>query len=340
MPPGSLVYTGKKTEVQPNVYLYEYNGEEWLEKAAKDRLPDASTVADKIRWYEVRGLHNLTLIEQIGRQFGIHPLALEDALDVEQRPKFEEYDNGLFLIVESISWDATTLSVSLEQVSFFTGENFVVSFQENDGDLFAPVRERLTTARGKIRRRGADYLTYALIDNLVDNYYVIIDNIEESLEEVEDVILGNAQQPVKSRIHRLKVANLRIRKAIAPLREAMGRFYRSESPIIKEGTPVFLRDLYDHVVQIADSVETNRDLLNNLHELYLSEISYRMNNVIQILTIISTIFIPLTFLVGVYGMNFEHMPELSWRYGYFFVWILMVAIVLALLVFFRKRKWI
>lgn len=339
LPPGTLIYTGKKKGIPPNVILLQYDPEAIFEYSMKDQLPEPQPGA-YTNWYDVRGLHNIVLIETLGQRFNIHPLVLEDVLNTQQRPKMEEYPNGIFFIVEALTWDAGNCALKTEQVGIYTTEDWVITFQEDEDDLFPSVRERLHTGKGRIRQRGPDYLTYALIDHIIDYYYIILDQIEEEIELLEQEILTTPKAETKARIHKVKTAVLRMRKAVGPSREAISRLYRINHPVFKEETAVFIRDLHDHIAQITDSIETYRDMINGLYDLYLSEISFKMNNIMQILTIISTIFIPLTFLVGVYGMNFDHMPELHGRYSYFALWGIMGLIFVAQLLFFRSRRWL
>lgn len=339
LPPGTLIYTGKHKLDTAQVLLFEYCEDRYVEQKAHDRLPTPQE-NNYTHWYDIRGLHNVRLIEDIGAKFDIHPLILEDILNIEQRPKFEEYDNGLFIIAEFLHFDHQTLEVETEQVSIFVGDRYIISFQEKETDLFAAVRERLEAAKGRLRKRGADYLAYALLDAVVDHYFEILDNIEEVLDNLESEILTQPGNHCKAQIHGLKLNSLYMRKHITPLREAVAQFSRCDAPIIQSETGLFLRDLYDHVVRVVDMLETQRDLLNGLYDLYLSGISYKMNNVMQILTIISTIFIPLTFLAGIYGMNFDNMPELHWKYGYFILLASMLLTALGLLYAFYKKKWL
>ena len=338
-PPGSLVYTGDKPHDRTRVQLTEYDPEHLREGTGHDSLP-AIENESFVHWYDLRGLNNVGLIETVGRTFDIHPLALEDILDTSQRPKYEEFTNGFFLILHAVDWDMEKSRLRKEQVALFCGENLVISFQEFTTDVFAPVRDRLRNGRGKIRLRGADYLAYALTDTLVDNYLHVLDRIQEEIEVLEDDVNSRPSPKLKDKIHRIKRAILEFRRICTPMREAILRFQRDENPFIKDQTPIFLRDLVDHIIQVTDSIDTYRDMLNSLQDLSLAELSYRMNNVIQVLTIISTIFIPLTFLVGVYGMNFDYMPELHWRYGYFLVWLLMIVISLLLVGLFRRKRWL
>ncbi|MCB0571243.1 MAG: magnesium/cobalt transporter CorA [Phaeodactylibacter sp.] len=338
--PGTLVFTGNKKVEYPNVTLIQYDREgELLESHALDTAPEAD---DKrhVTWYDVRGLHKVELIESLGNRYGIHPLVMEDILDTQQRPKFEEYEGAFFFIVQALSFDEAELRIKTEQVSFYAGSGFVLTFQEDEADLFPGVRERIQSSHGRLRKRGADYLAYALLDNIVDHYYVVLDQMEEVMNQLEDEILSDPSRKIKSKIHSLKLQSILLRKSVSPLREAISRFSRSESTLIEENTRLYLRDLYDHTIQVMDTIETSRDVVSGLYDLYLSEISFRMNTVMQVLTIISTIFIPLSFLAGVYGMNFDHMPELHLKYGYYLLWGLMIAIALGLVYWFRRKKWL
>lgn len=338
--PGSLIFTGQKKLEQAQVTLVEYSAEgEVYEQKAEGRIPDPGATA-MVRWYDIRGLHDVALIEQLGKQFGVHPLALEDILDTQQRPKFEDYENGLFLILKALTYDETQQIVLTEQVAIFVCEGVVLSFQENGTDLFPGVRERIHSGRAKIRKRKVDYLAYALADNIVDQYYLLLDRIDVVLDDLEEEILSKANRDSKSKIHNLRLQTIMLRKTIAPLRDAIGQFSRSDSALLNEGTAVFIRDLHDHTLQVMENIDTVRDMMNGLYDLYLSEISFKMNSIMQVLTIISTIFIPLTFLAGVYGMNFEYMPELSWRYGYFYTWGVMILVGAGLIYYFRRRNWL
>ncbi|GJM32612.1 MAG: magnesium and cobalt transport protein CorA [Saprospiraceae bacterium] len=313
----------------------------------EEHLRDNSKVSDlqqaeegMFNWYDVRGLHDTEMVEKFGKVFQIHPLVLEDIVDTQQRPKFEEYETGNYLLFRDLKFIAETKKIKTQQVSVYFGKNFLLSFQEEEDDLFESVRERLRTSGGRIRRRGVDYLAYALLDNVVDNYFLTLDEVEAVIEDLEFEVLENPNSHSKAQIHHLKQEMLVIRKSITPLREAIGQFSKSENEFINENTFVFIRDLYDHTIQIMDMVETYRDILNGVQDLYLSELSYKMNNVMQVLTIITTIFVPLSFLVGLYGMNFDNMPELHWKYSYFILLGLMVIIAISLLNYFRRKNWL
>ncbi len=337
--PGTLEFTGERRMENPLVFRIEFNEAEFTQRHPAD-LESPLPKDGYVTWFDVRGLHDVALIEHFGTAFHIHPLVLEDILNPRQRPKFEEYGNEVFIIVTALKFDAKTIEIQSEQIGIYFGKNFLLTFQEDPDDNFAGVRERLKSGRGRIRTKGPDYLTYALMDELVDNYFTVLDQIEELMETIENEIELKPNKAVKVKIHRLKFQMLTLRKSVVPLREAITRFSRCDSQFVEEDTELFLRDLQDHVLRITDLAETYRDMLNGLVELYHSELSLRMNNVMQILTIITTIFVPLTFLAGVYGMNFDYMPELRWRYGYFMIWGVFLAIAVWLIFYFKRKKWV
>jgi len=338
-PPGSLVFTGEQKMEESIITFLQYNVEEAEQQPLRaDKLP--SVVPDKVNWLDMRGLHDVRLIEEIGRKYNVHPLALEDILDINQRPKLDEYETGMFFIFRALRFKRETLEIETEQVGVFFSEHILLSFQEDVTDLFLPVRERLLASSGRIRHRGTDYLAYALIDTVVDYYFSVLDQIDEVIEQVEEGILRNPNKITKEKIHELRLCSMTLRKSVAPLREAVGRFSRSENKFVQESSLVYVRDLFDHTVQVMEMTENYREVINGLHDLYLSEISMKMNNVMQLLTVISTIFIPLTFLTGLYGMNFAHMPELDWRYSYYVLWGVMLCIVVGLVTYFKRQDWL
>ncbi len=338
-PPGSLVYTGSREEGEVYIHLLQYDPETFSHQQRLNELPEPES-QPAVTWYDFRGIQRVPLIEDIGRRYQIHPLVLEDVLDTNQRPKFEEYPNGIFLIIRAFRLLPAEEAFQMEQVGIYVAPGVVISFQEDAHDLFEPVRQRLEAGRGKIRQRGPDYLAYALMDTVVDYYFNTLDDLEETFNEIEANILRDPQATSKGRIHDWKLQTLSLRRSIAPLREAVHKFAQSDHALVQEETKLFVRDLHDHSAQALEQVETYRDVLNGLYELYVSEISFKMNNVVQVLTVISTIFIPLTFLVGVYGMNFENMPELKNRYGYYLLWGIMVCITIGLIFYFRRKRWL
>ncbi len=342
LPPGSVVFTGNQKVEKINLHYLQYDAE-YLEEKTLDNHKNITfhqSPEEKVDWYDLRGLHDTELIELLGKTFQIHPLILEDIADIHQRPKFDEYESGNFIVLRALSFDKSHLKIKTEQVALFFRKGLLFSFQETESDLFEAVRQRIQSSKGKVRQRGADYLCYALLDNITDQYYIVLDEMETIIETLEDDLLKNPDNSIKERIHHLKKELLIVRKSVAPLREAIARFAKSESNLIEENSAVFIRDLYDHTVQIIDMVETYRDALNGLQDLYLSEISFKMNQVMQVLTIITTIFVPLSFLAGLYGMNFDNIPELHFKYGYFILLGVMFIIGTGFLLWFRKKKWL
>ena len=338
-PPGTLVYTGRKEMEEVYVHLTHYDAEHFHCSTRVGEIPE-DNAPGKVTWYDVRGLHKVELIEELGKAYGMHPLALEDVVDVQQRPKMEAYKDGILLQLKAFDFDKVERQLSIEQVSIYLTDETVITFQEDAGDLFEAVRKRLESSNGRIRSKGPDYLAYALIDNITDRYFSVLDNIEETLDELENVILTDPEPYTKSEIHDLKLALLTLRKSTSPTREMAGRFGDSEHRLVSEDTQLYVRDLKDHIIQVTDLVETYRDVTNGLYDLYVSELSFRMNSVMQTLTIVSTIFIPLGFLAGVFGMNFVSMPGLENPYGYYILWAVMIMIAGALLLWFRSRRWI
>jgi magnesium transporter len=279
------------------------------------------------------------LIERLGKQFELHPLILEDILSTEQRPKLEDYDKHLFIVVRMLTYNGQADSVEAEQVSMVVGANFLISFQEAVGDVFDVIRDRIRNAKGRIRKMGADYLAYSLIDALVDNYFGILERLGEKIGSVEEELVTKPSQETLRRIQFLKREMIFLRKSVWPLREVINGLQRSESSLVTKPTVIYLRDVYDHTIHIMDTIESFRDMISGMLEIYVSSISNKLNSIMKVLTIIATIFIPLTFIVGVYGMNFPNMPELRWRWSYPLVWVVIIASAVGMLVYFRKKNW-
>jgi magnesium transporter len=345
LPPGTLLHTGKTYIDVPHIRVLEYTADDVVEKtfsSAEDVC--MSGAGDTITWIRVIGLHNVELIEKIGECFAIHPLVLEDILNTNHRPKMEDYGDYLYIILKSFhnaeDEDEDEGEMDAEQVSLILGKNYVISFQEKSHDLFAPVRERISSAKGRIRKLGADYLAYALIDLIIDKYFVILEDVGERIEDMEDSLVSQPGDNALQEIHVLKRKMLHFRKALWPLREIMNALSRGESALVQESTVFYMRDTYDHTIQLVDALETYRDILSGMLDIYLSSVSNRMNQIMKVLTIISTIFIPLTFIAGVYGMNFKYMPELDFTWGYPAVMAVMLVISLGMIRFFQTRKWL
>jgi len=296
--------------------------------------------ATGVTWINVFGIHDVEFIGELGERFGIHPLTLEDIVNTAQRPKAEEFNNYTFVVLKMMTYNEEHDEIEIETVSIVLGQGYVISFQEHEGNAFAMVGERIRTGKGRIRRLAADYLAYALMDAVVDAYFVALERIGDHIETIEDEIVSEPVPAHMHEIHRLKREILYLRKSVWPLREEISTLLKTESALVDAGTVVYLRDLYDHTIRVIDMVETNRDILSSMHDTYLSSVSNRMNEVMKVLTIIATIFIPLTFIVGVYGMNFDHMPELHWHWGYMGVWGFMLAITLGMVVYFQKKGWL
>ncbi len=341
LPPGTLVYTGERRVESVRMTVIDYDERHVQERhitSIDECLPFRAAPA--VTWVNIDGLHDVGVIETLGKTFELHPLLLEDILSTAQRPKFEDYEKNLFLVLKMLHFDEHHQGVETEQVSLIVGPNFVLSFQERVGDVFDSVRDRIRSGKGRIRKLGADYLAYSLLDAIVDSYFLILEKLGERIENLEEELVGNPSQRTLQQIHALKREMITLRRSIWPLRELVSGLQRSESPWIAESTRVYLRDVYDHTIQIIDTIESFRDMVSGMLDIYLSSISNRMNAVMKVLTIIATLFIPLTFIAGIYGMNFEHMPELEWRYGYAVVWAVMICVAAIMLVYFRRRKWL
>ena len=291
-------------------------------------------------WINIDGLHEVDIIEKAGTHFGFHSLLQEDIVHTGQRPKLETFETYIFIVLKMFYYKAEEQEVEAEQVSIILGSNFVISFQEREGDTFNWVRDRIRNSRGRIRRMGPDYLAYALIDSIVDNYFSTLEQYGERIELLEEELTLNPTIETLNVIHRLKKEILLLRKSVWPLREVIGGLEREESPLISDAIQMFIRDLYDHTIQVIDSVETMQEILSGVQDLYLSSVSNKMNEVMKVLTIFAAIFIPLTFMAGIYGMNFEYMPELKLPWAYPVLWLLMITVAVTLIVFFKRKKWL
>jgi magnesium transporter len=278
-------------------------------------------------------------LQKLGDCYHLHPLVLEDILNTDQRPKIEDFDNYIYLVLRKINYSENN-ELSSEQISLVLGSNFLISLQESNGALFAPILERLRTSKGRIRKSGPDYLAYALMDLIVDHYFVVLEKFGEALEYLEEEVVKRPTPATLQDIHRSKYDMIMLRKSVWPLREVIGRLERRESDLIEEPTAIYFKDVYDHTIVAVDNIETYRDILSGMLDIYLSSISNRLNEVMKVLTVIATIFMPLTFLAGIWGMNFKHMPELAWTWGYPASLGLMLAVSLAMLFYFRRKKWL
>jgi magnesium transporter len=342
LPPGTPVFTGEKKTANIDLAFVCFNHETVEEKHFKNQFPPefASPSDEKVNWYDLKGLDNLSIIEDFGKHFNIHPLVLEDIVNVGQRPKFEEFESGLFIVVTAYAYRNLEMRFHPEQISFYIGKNFLLTFQEDAEELFDGIRQQIFAGKGKIRQKNSDYLAYILIDFIVDQYIETLDIIEEQIEKLESEVISNPTPRVKGNIYHLKRELNLFKKNTISLRDAMQKWSRSETDFSSNHMDIFLRDVLDHLNSCIERSENNREMLTELQGLYLSGMTAKVNGVINVLTIISSIFIPLTFIAGVYGMNFKYMPELEHPWGYPATLSVMVMIALSLLVFFRYRKWI
>jgi magnesium transporter len=340
LPSETLVYTGEKKDEKIKIHVIDYDETHFLEtelSTVEACIPykNKSTVT----WINIDGVHNVPMIERLGDCFGLHRLVMEDIMNTDQRPKTEDYGEYLYIVLKMLS-SGKNGEIITEQISLVLGTNFVLSFQEGvEGDVFNLIRERLRSSKGRIRKMGADYLAYSLIDAVVDNYFVILEKFGDKIELLEAELIENPAQKTVQRIYQLKRELIFLHNAVWPLREVVSALGKRESPLIHEATAPYLRDVYDHVIHIIDSVDIYREMISSMLDMYLSSVSNRLNAVMKVLTIIATIFMPLTFIVGVYGMNFKYMPELEWRHGYPLTLIVMAGIAIFMLLYFRRKKW-
>ncbi|MBE0617575.1 MAG: magnesium/cobalt transporter CorA [Proteobacteria bacterium] len=341
LPPGTLVHIGEAGAHPATIDLIDYDAARTEERrlASADDIPrylDTQTVS----WVDVTGVHDVDLVGRVGAILGIHPLVLEDIVNTHQRPKAEVYEGHLFVVLKMIRYDAETSRVDAEQVSLILGPHYVVTFQERPGDVFEPIRERIRAGKGRIRKQGPDYLAYALMDVVVDHYFLTLEALEDQLEDLEEALLDHPGPELLQSIHDLKRVMVTLRKGVWPLRELALSLERSESELIAPTTRPYLRDVYDHSIQVIDTVESFRDVLSGYLDIYLTSVSNLMNEIMKVLTIMATIFIPLTFIAGVYGMNFEYMPELRWRWAYPTLWALMAGLGGGMVYLFRRKRWL
>lgn len=342
LPPGTLVHVGEEKTGKVGVSIIEYSDERTGIRE-RDTLDNFHPSDDKalITWINVDGVHSTDIIEKIGNLFNLHPLTLEDIAHTDQTPKIEDYDDYLFIVLKMLHYNEILEQIDTEQVSLCLGPNFLISFQEEkSGNIFAPVIDRIKNGKGRIRKMGADYLAYTLIDTIVDRYFLILEKIGEKIELLEENIVNHPTQGVLHSLNTLKREMIFLRRSVWPLREVLSILGRGESSFISESLLVYLRDVYDHTIRIIETIEAYRDILSGILDIYLSSISNRINEVMKVLTIIATIFMPLTFIAGIYGMNFKYMPELEWAWGYHAILAFMAAIGIFMLIYFRIKKWI
>lgn len=346
LPPGTPIYTGGQTETEVKINIIDYDRDQCAFLSC-DNVEDCTLYKDKptISWINIDGLHQVDRVEELCQCFNLHPLTVEDILNTSQRPKIDVFDDYVYLVVRMHHHNDQTGEILSEQISFVLGKTFLLTFQETAGDTFDSVRARIKQNKGRIRKMGADYLAYALIDSIVDNYFTLLEKVGEEIEMLEDDLVEKPSTETMQNIHFMKREMLLLRKSIWPLREVISILRRDEIPQISPDISMFVNDLYDHTIQVIDTIETYRDMISGMLDIYLSSISNRMNEIMKVLTLFAAIFIPLTFIAGIYGMNFNieksplNMPELQWYYGYPFALGLMAIIGFGMLLYFKTRKW-
>ncbi len=341
MAPGTLLYTGTKKDQVPQIHVITYDKDNIHETSGTqlDQCLPPEKPAGTV-WVNIDGLTDTKLIGQLGARFGLHPLVLEDILDVNQRSKVDEFSGYVYIVLKKIIWNETRKTFGVEQVSIIFGDGFLLSFQEQQSTLFAAIHQRLQNNQSRLREHGSDFLAYTLVDVLVDQYFIVLEKIGERIAKVEDLIISDPVQHNARLLYRLKRQMLMFRKTIWPLREAVSHMLRVDGNLLTPFTGLYLRDVYDHTVQVIDTAETYRDMLSGMLDIYVSTLTNRLNEVMKVLTVIATIFIPLTFIASLYGMNFVNMPELHWRYGYPAVLSLMLVIAIVMLIYFRRKDWL
>ena len=341
LPPGSVVHVGAQRTDPVRLTVIRYDAdrlEEFDPQTVEQCVPPPGAAG--VSWINIEGVHRVDIIEAFGRHFGLHPLVLEDIANTTQRPKAEEYNGTLFVVAKMLSWEPRASAICVEQVSFILTERVLLTFQEAPGDVFDLIRTHLRTNRGQLRRMGADYLLYALLDAIVDSYFVVLEAVGDRIEQVHDVQLGRPRPDTPRLVNDLKRQMLELRRAAWPMRDLVAALTRDGNKLLSPSIAPYLRDLYDHSVRVIDTGEIYRDMLSGVLDLHLASISHRMNEVMKVLTIIATIFIPLTFFAGVYGMNFRAFPELYWRWSYPLWWAGMLTIAVGMLAYFRHRRWL
>lgn len=340
LPPGSIVYIGEQKVEKVKITLTEYDENEFetYEIKSADEI-EPFTDTPRVTWVNVCGLHETDFLKEIGEKFKIHPLVLEDILNTDTRPKIEITDDYLFTVMKLFIYNTEQKIFESEQVSFILGRNFIFSFVEKSDEIFNPIRDRISSQLGKIRKRGSDYLLYALMDIVVDYYFLVLEKIEERIESLDDEVINDPEKTLAEKIYNLKNLLLMLRRSAMPMREIVNQLIKDEGDLLEESIEPYLRDLYDHVIHISETLEVQREITTGLMETYLSMMSNKMNEVMKVLTVIATIFIPLTFIVGIYGMNFKFMPELDIPWAYYAVWGVMISVVVAMVIYFRRKKW-
>jgi magnesium transporter len=339
--PGTLIHVGEQKIEKARITLINYD-QDRLEEKMLNRIEESFAYKDSppVSWINIDGLHEVQAIEKIGTHFGIHPLTMEDIVNTGQRPKVEDFEDYIYLVFKMLKFEETTGHIASEQVSLIVGPHYLLSFQEAEGDVFSSVRQRIHKGRGRIRAAGPDYLAYALIDAAVDHYFLMLEKMGERIEHLEEQLLVQATPQILQAIYDLKRELIYFRKQVWPVREVLNAWQKTVSTLIQEANKIFITDVYDHTIQVIDTIESFRDIISGVMDLYMSTESNKMNEVMKVLTIIATIFIPLTFVTGIYGMNFKFMPELEWRWSYPLLWALLILIFLGMMTYFKRKRWL
>jgi len=340
LPAGSLIHIGEKKVHKTRIKVIDYGEKDYVEQEVENAQQCFAFKDDKtITWINIDGISDTDTLEKLGKYFGFHPLILEDILNTEQRPKIEDFEDYIYIVLKMLYYNEKSGEITIEQVSIIFGNNYVVSFQEKELDIYNPIRLRLKNEKSKIRKMGSDFLAYLLLDAIVDNYFNVLEKIGEKIEIVENKLVVNPEPKTLKIIYNLKRDMLFIRKSVWPLREVISSLERGEFSLMRDSTRIYIRDIYDHVIQVIDTVETFRDMLSGMLDIYLSSMSNKLNEIMKILTIISTIFIPITFIASIYGMNFGFMPEIAWKWGYLVVWAVIIIIIIMMVIYFKRKKW-
>ncbi len=340
--PGTVEYIGLPRKEDVKIEVLEYDESTITNETIIHSVNELDGYPERpgIKWIQVSGVHNLEMLNEIGRYFKIFALDLEDIANTTQRPRIEERDDYIFLVFKILQIDPESREVSMEQVSMVMGANYVISFHETSPKVFDILRSRILTSKGRVRKMKTDYLVFTIIDIIIDHYFTLIEDVGESIEETEEELITAPGQASQEAIYKIKRRLGYVKKTIWPAREVLNQLQRSDHQLIYDETRIYFRNNYDHTIQIIETLESLRDLTSGMMDLYLSTVSYKMNEIMKVLTIFSTIFIPLTFFAGVYGMNFKYLPELEWKNGYFFFWGIMLVITTVMLIFFRRKKWL
>lgn len=339
--PGTVTYVGRKQQKETVLEVIDYNGsnyERFISKSPEDAFQFEEE--DKVTWINIDGLSNTSEIEKVGKYYELHPLIIEDIVNTNQRPKIDEYQDYYFIVAKMLYRNSEGF-LENEHISIVLGKNYVLTFQEAGGDVFDGVRARLEKGKGRIRTRGADYLVFALLDAIVDNYFAVVEEISDKIEVLEEMLITKEpHEDTTFEIQELKKTILRIRRAVFPLREVVSRLEKGDKGLIEDQTINYIQDLYDHMIQVSENIEIYREMIWGLMDMYMTTISHKMNEVMKVLTIMASIFIPLTFLAGIYGMNFNYMPELEWKYGYPVLLVIMVLLFAIMILYFKKKRWL